>query len=134
MRVVYDTNVIVSAVLKPGSIPAALVALAIGQYVELCYSPAILAEYTEVLKRPKFGFNRRSVDRFLGDLVNAAVMVRPTTRVTHALDEADNRFLECAQEARAAYLVTGNKRHFPFPAFGATKIVSPTEFVQLFAQ
>jgi len=134
MRVVYDTNVIVSAVLKPGSIPASLVPLALGRVVDLCYAPAMLAEYTEVLKRPKFGLNRRSVDRFLGDLLDAAVMVRPTRRVTHALDEADNRFLECAQEARAEYLVTGNKRHFPFPDFEGTKIVSPTEFVSIIAQ
>jgi putative PIN family toxin of toxin-antitoxin system len=129
MRVIYDTNVIVSAVLKPGSIPASLVALAIGGHVELCCSPEILEEYTEVLKRPKFGLDRRGVERFLDDLLNSAVMVRPTRRATQALEEADNRFLECAQEAGAAYLVTGNKRHFPFPAFEGTNIVSPAEFI-----
>ena len=53
MRAVYDTNVLVSAALKPDSIPAVLVSLALAQRVHLCLSPPILAEYTAVLHRPK---------------------------------------------------------------------------------
>ena len=53
---VYDTNVIVSAILKPGRIPASLVALAMEGSVKLFITPEILAEYREVLKRPAFGF------------------------------------------------------------------------------
>jgi len=52
-------------------------------------------------------------------------MVRPSQEVSRAPDEPDNRFLECALEARADYLVTGNKKHFPFSEFEGTKIVSP---------
>jgi uncharacterized protein len=58
-------------------------------------------------------------------------MVCPRNRVRSALDEPDNRILECAEEAKAHYLVTGNKRHFPFPEFKGTKIVSPAEFAAL---
>jgi predicted nucleic acid-binding protein len=58
-------------------------------------------------------------------------MVYPTERARSALDEADNRFLECAEEAKAHYLVTGNKKHFPFPEFKGTQIVSPAEFAAL---
>jgi uncharacterized protein len=128
---VYDTNVIVSAVLKPGSIPASLVALAMNGSVRLFLSPEILAEYREVLKRPRFGFKPDTVATFLRDLERAVVMVSPAKRVTHVLDEADNRFLECAEEARANYLVTGNRKHFPFPEFAGAKIVSPAEFAAL---
>jgi uncharacterized protein len=128
---VYDTNVIVSAILKPGSIPASLVALAMEGSVRLILSPEILEEYREILKRPKFGFDSSTVDTFLNDLEKAAVMVYPTKRVRRALDEPDNRILECAQAAKAHYLVTGNKKHFPFPEFKGTKIVSPAEFAAL---
>jgi uncharacterized protein len=128
---VYDTNVIVSAVLKPGSIPASLVALAMKGSVRLFLSPEILEEYREVLNRPKFCFDPDTVAIFLRELEHAAVMVSPAKRVTHALDEADNRFLECAEEARANYLVTGNRKHFPFPEFAGAKIVSPAEFAAL---
>jgi putative PIN family toxin of toxin-antitoxin system len=130
---VYDTNVVVSAVLKPGSIPASLVALAMEGSVKLFLSPELLAEYREVLKRPVFGFDQASVDRFLNDLEKASVMVYPAKRLSAALDEPDNRILECAQEAKAHYIVTGNKKHFPFAQFDGTKIVSPAEFAALFA-
>jgi putative PIN family toxin of toxin-antitoxin system len=91
----------------------------------------ILEEYREVLKRPKFGFDSSTVDSFLNDLEKACQMVYPTKRVRRALDEPDNRFLECAKVAKAHYLVAGNKKHFPFPEFKGTKIVSPAEFAAL---
>lgn len=128
LRAVYDTNVVVSGTLTAGGPPAYLLALAMTrQRVRLFISPPIFEEYREVLKRPKFPFDPEDVDTFLKSLQRAAVMVHPTRRVTAASHEPDNRFLECAQTARADYLVTGNKRHFPFPAFDGTKIVSPTE-------
>jgi uncharacterized protein len=128
---VYDTNVIVSAILKPGSIPASLVALAMEGAVRLFLTQEILEEYREVLKRPKFGFDPSAVDAFLNDLEKACQMVYPTKRVRRALDEPDNRFLECAQAGKAHYVVTGNKKHFPFSQFKGTKIVSPAEFAAL---
>jgi uncharacterized protein len=134
LKVVYDTNVVVSAALKPGSIPASLLALAMARQVRLFLSPAILQEYTEVLQRPKFRLEAGAVDRFLRDLRRAATMVRPTQRVSAASDEPDNRFLECAKKARADYLVTGNKRHFPSPAFEDTAIVNPAEFARVIAE
>jgi putative PIN family toxin of toxin-antitoxin system len=100
--------------------------------VRLFLTPEILEEYREVLKRPKFAFDPSAVDTFLHDFEKAAVMVYPTKRVRRALDEPDNRFLECAKAAKAHYLVTGNKKHFPFPEFKGTKIVSPAEFAALF--
>jgi putative PIN family toxin of toxin-antitoxin system len=123
-NVVYDTNVIVSAALKEGSVPASLVALARGLFL----SPAIWEEYRAVLPRPKLGLSPDAVAAFLRDLRRAATMVRPTQQVTVAPHEPDNRFLECAYAAKAEYLVTGNKRHFPFATFHGTMIVSPAEF------
>lgn len=131
LRVVYDTNVIVSAALKPGSLPASLVAFAMAREVRLFLSPEILGEYDSVLKRPKFRLDPKAVESFLRDLRKAAIRVRPSHKVSRAPDELDNRFLECSLEARADYLVTGNKKHFPFSEFEGTKIVSPAEFAQL---
>jgi uncharacterized protein len=128
---VYDTNVIVSAALTAEGIPASLVALALSSQVRLFYSPAILEEYTEVLRRPKFHLDPQAVAALLQDLTHAATIVHPTRRIRAALDEDDNRFLECARQARADYLVTGNKRHFPFATFEGTQIVSPAEFARM---
>ena len=130
-HVVYDTNVIVSATLKPGSIPASLVALALAGSVRLFLSPEILEEYREVLKRPKFGFDPGTVDTFISELEKNGTMVYPTKRVSISLDEPDNRMLEAASEAKAHYIVTGNKKHFPFPEFEGARIVSPAEFAAI---
>jgi putative PIN family toxin of toxin-antitoxin system len=100
--------------------------------VRLFLTPAVLEEYREVLRRPKFAFDPSAVDTLLNDLEKAAVMIYPTKRVRRALDEPDNRFLECAEAAKAHYVVTGNKKHFPFSEFKGTKIVSPAEFAALF--
>ena len=127
-QAVYDTNVIVSAILKPGSILASLVSLALQGTVQLFLSPALLAEYTEVLKRPVFGFHVKAVNTFLSELENSAVMVYPTMRETSALDEPDNRIPECALEAKAQYVITGNRKHFPFAEFKGIKILTPAEF------
>ena len=130
LRVVYDTNVIVSAALKPGSLPASLVSLAMTRRVRCFVSLAILEEYEAVLRRPKFRLDPKRVEAFLRDLRKAAVAVRPSERVREAPDETDNRFLECAVAARADHLVTGNKKHFPFSEYEGTKLVSPAEFAQ----
>lgn len=128
---VYDTNVIVSAALYANSLPASLVSLAIAGQVRLFLSPPILAEYTDVLRRPKFQFSTRMVNALLRDLSRVATIVTPTARLSVSPDDGDNRFLECAQASGAEYLVTGNKRHFPFPVFEGTAIVSPAEFAQV---
>jgi putative PIN family toxin of toxin-antitoxin system len=127
-QAVYDTNVIVSAILKDRSIPGSLVSLAMRGSVQLFLSPALLAEYTEVLKRPVFDFNPKTVSTFLSELENSAIMVYPAMRLTSALHEPDNRILECALEAKAQYVITGNKKHFPFAEFKGAKILSPAEF------
>jgi putative PIN family toxin of toxin-antitoxin system len=133
-RVVYDTNVVVSAVLKEKSIPALLVSLALGRQVLPCFSRVILDEYEAVLKRPKFDFNHATVDALLRDLRTVGLMTSPTRRVQAALHEPDNRFLECAQAAQARYLVTGNKRHFPFTSFKGTLIVNPAELARILTE
>lgn len=133
LRVVYDTNVLVSATLTPAGIPASLVTLALAQRVQLCVSPPLLVEYSAVLQRPKFGFAPSSITAFLAEVRRVAVLVHPPLRLAVAAEEADNRFLECALEAGAAYLVTGNLRHFPPARFEDVQILAPAAFAHVLA-
>ena len=130
-KAVYDTNIIISAALSPSGIPSSLLALAFERTVQLYVSPIILAEYAEVLSRPKFALSPRVITGLMRRITGAAVLVHPTRTLSVCSDESDNRFLECAQEASAGYVVTGNKRHFPFPAFEGIHIVSTAEFAGL---
>jgi putative PIN family toxin of toxin-antitoxin system len=130
-KAVYDTNIIISAALSPSGIPSSLLALALDRTVQLYVSPVILEEYAEVLHRPKFDLSPRVITGLMRNIAEAAVLVHPTRTLSASPDESDNRFLECAQEAGAQYVITGNKRHFPFPALEGIQIVSPAEFARI---
>ena len=130
LRAVLDTNVVVSAALKPHSLPAAIVSAATAQLFTLCLSEAIRDEYQHVLTRGKFGFTPDLVSRFLAELEATGRRVTPTERLAITRDSEDNKFLECAVEASASHLVTGNTRHFPYQ-FRTIRVVTPREFFAL---
>jgi putative PIN family toxin of toxin-antitoxin system len=129
IRVVVDTNVIVSAFLNAEGYERHVVDLVLARRLQLVASEAILAEYAGVLRRPKFGLNPRLVTRSLAALRRAARIVDPNREVSAAPDPADNRFLECAESGKADYLVTGNKRHFP-KQWRQTLVVNSREFLE----
>jgi len=134
IRAVYDTNVIVSGLLRPEGVPAFFLDLATQGHIRLFLSEDILKEYEEVLMRPKFGFSQRLVKRLLQNLRAKGKVVKPKTTVHVLKDPSDNVFLECALSGRARYLVTGNIRHFPFREFRGIKIVSPREFWEIYKE
>ncbi len=110
---VLDANILVSANLKPGGLEALIVSLGLNRKVRLYISKPILAEYERVLLYPRLKFDPREIATFLELFRRAAVLVKPKHVVTSSVDEADNRFLECAETADVAFLITGNQRHFP---------------------
>jgi putative PIN family toxin of toxin-antitoxin system len=127
MRVVLDTNILVSACWKPGGLEARVVDLAIAGKIVACVSAEILAEYRDVLSRPKLSaLNGRAVE-LLAALERNAVLVETVVPVKASIDEDDNRFLECAEAAGAEYLITGNLRHYP-AVWGATRVVNARAF------
>lgn len=133
LKVVYDTNVVVSGLLNEEGIPAALLDLALQKKVKLFISPPLLGEYKGVLKRPKFELSPTSVNRFIIQLKWACTLVEPKTCLNVVKrDPHDNRILACALEAGADYIVTGNTRHFPFKRFRSSRVVSPTEFWEIY--
>jgi putative PIN family toxin of toxin-antitoxin system len=128
IRVVLDTNTVVSALLKPAGLEATVLLFALRGVVALFVLPPILAEYQRVLYKPKLKFNPRRVEAVLLDIGAASRLVHPAGVLTIASHEPDNRFLECVQAARANYLVTGNRKHSP-KLWGAAKILSAREFI-----
>ena len=132
-KVVFDTNVIVSAFLKPESNPSLIISLFSEGYLTVCLSKEMLVEYREVLKREKFKkLDHESIDKFLLMIEKQALMVRPRVSVSAvAFDPADNKFLECALESKADYLITGNTRHFRFKKFRNTQVINPKGFIDL---
>ncbi len=126
MKVVLDTNVVVSAFLSPGGKPAAIVELVFRGDLQPCFNTAILAEYEQVLYRSKFAMKipARAIARFFEVLNSIGLYVIATPSVDKLPDETDRRFYDVAK-ACGACLVTGNKKHFPDEAF----ILSPAELI-----
>ncbi len=128
MLVVLDTNIIVSSLLSRTGNEARLMELVQRQALTVAVSTATLAEYENVLTRPKFGFTPAVIDRSLHFFRLAPVVVHPTHRLAVSPDDSDNRFLECAEAASADFLITGNRRHFP-DNHGVTKVLTAREFL-----
>lgn len=131
IRVVLDTNVIVSAALTRGGSEAYVLDLALANKFRLCLTKEILAEYEDVLRRAKFRrLGVEAIENLIALVRRNAMLVEPGTVLTVSPDESDNRFLECAQAAKAQYLVTGNSRHFP-KQWKKTSVINARQLIEL---
>jgi len=132
LRLVIDTNVVVSAALKPEGLQRTVVLLAMAKPAHWYVSTPILSEYALVLARPELTIRKNLRQQLLQLIKNHARIVPPSRLAQITSDPADNIFVECADAARADYLVTGNQRHFP-KFWKNTKIISSSEFLSVIA-
>jgi putative PIN family toxin of toxin-antitoxin system len=130
IRVVLDTNIIVSALLQPLGPSARILVLALSHAIQLCVSGAVYAEYEEVIRRPRFRRNESVIAATLAAIRLRSLWVKPQDAIHVCADPDDNVFIECAFAAQADYVVTGNSRDFP-PSWCKTTIVTPRRFWEL---
>lgn len=132
LRVVIDTNIVVSAALRPYGLQRTVFLLALTKPARMYVSQEILAEYRNVLARPALKITKGRQQHLLQLVRNRAHVVHPRYKLEVTNDPGDNKFLECADAARADYLITGNQRHFP-RFWKNTKVITSREFVSLVA-
>jgi len=132
LRLVVDTNIVVSAALKPDGLERTVLLLAITKPARLYVSTAILAEYRDVLSRPELQIRKGLRQQLMQLIENHSRSIIPTRRLQVTSDPGDNVFLECADAVRADYLVTGNTRHFP-KFWKTTKVITAREFLGVVA-
>lgn len=132
LRLVIDTNVIVSAALKPESLQRTTFLLAVTKPARLYVSQPIMEEYADVLSRPELRIRKGIRLQLLQLIKNHSHLASPSRRLEVASDPDDNMFLECADVAGADYLITGNQKHFPV-FWKKTKIITSREFISLVA-
>ncbi len=134
MRVVVDTNVLVSALLAPASPPAALTGLwRSGRFVLLCAREQI-EEFARVTRYPKLrvSLTPALAGRLVNELRDLAEPVGPLPRVNRSADPYDNFLLAMAQAGRADCLVTGDRRGLlALGRHGATRLVTVVAFLAL---
>ena len=128
---VIDTNVVVSAMLKFQSVPGQIAREALlGDLIPLLCDE-IIAEYREVLARPKFKFDPEAVDMFIDGIIERGIFIDALPVDEVIPDPKDIVFYEVVMEGRKAhdftYLVTGNIKHFPIKSF----VVTPKEMLDI---
>jgi putative PIN family toxin of toxin-antitoxin system len=132
LRLVVDTNIVISAALKPEGLQRTILVLALTKPAKLFVSPSIIEEYRDVLSRRKLQI-RKGLQQQLMQLINKrARHVIPPRHLEVTADPDDNKFVECADVARADYLITGNIADFP-RYWKKTKIITSREFLGIVA-
>ena len=128
MRIVLDTNVFIAAYFNRRSASARILDLCSDEY-ELVISTRLLREVESILRniRAERGFLDKVRGIFMG-----ALRVRPTKRLFAIKEDPDdNKFLECALEGKADYLITSDRHLLKLGNFAQTRICKPTQFFKL---
>ena len=133
MKVVIDTNIIVSGLLSPYGKPADILRLLLSGEVIICYDARIISEYRDVLHRSRFGFNRYKIEIILDYIENFGEIVTALPLKKSLPDPDDNPFLEVAISGKVNFLVTGNKRHYVKECCENIQVVTPLEFIEAYS-
>jgi uncharacterized protein len=131
MKIVQDTNVLVSGLLQPFGPSGQIVRLVASGELLLCHDSRLLAEYREVLLREKFGFDPERIDALLDEIRVGGIPVAAHPLPIRLPDADDEPFLEVAVAGEVRCLVTGNVKHYPAEARLGVAVLSPRAFIEL---
>jgi putative PIN family toxin of toxin-antitoxin system len=132
LRVVLDTNVLISAILFGGK-PRQILEKAIRGEIRLCLSEPILEELKGVLQRSKFEYSSEIIQFILTELTGIADFVNPSETLNVVLeDPEDNRILECAIEAKANYVISGDFHLLKLRRYRNIEVVNVAAFLERF--
>jgi putative PIN family toxin of toxin-antitoxin system len=128
MKVVFDTNILVSALVFPGGRAEAALLRIIEEHDQLLLSKPILDELLGVLAR-KFSRDAEELARTAVLLSELALTVRPRQKLRVVVDDPDNRVLECALAGRADAIVTGDSALLELGEFRGVRVISLREYL-----
>jgi len=130
LRVVLDTNVLISGILFGGK-PRQILEKAIRGEIRLCLSDPILEELKGVLQRSKFDYSPEMIQFILTELAGIAEFVNPSETINIvAEDPEDNRILECAVEGKASYIITGDLHLLKLSRYLGIEVLNATAFLE----
>lgn len=133
MKIVFDTNIYISAFVIPGGNAEKAYLHAIDGNFELCTSVAILTELARKLDE-KFGWERQKIVQLITSISDLATVLKTTPWLKVLSDDPDNRILECALKAGADFLVTGDKHLLKLRSYGDFEIIKLSNFLRMLEQ
>jgi uncharacterized protein len=136
MRVILDVDVLVSAAISARGSPGKILDFWEQEQFDLVVSPPILEELERVIHYPriqqKYELSEEYVEKFLALIGNEAIVVNPSNKLNVIeKDPSDNRYLECAKEGNASYIVTGDKHLLDLEEYNGIVILTPTGFLAI---
>ena len=129
MKIVIDTNVLISGVFF-GGFPRKILSAVVSQKITACATAEIINEYEEIVQemiKRKQGHIYRAI---LSPLIQAMEIIEPVTHIGICRDPDDNKFLECAKDSHALYIVSGDKDLLVIEQFGNIQIVNAKDFCE----
>lgn len=129
MRIVIDTNVLISGVFF-GGFPREILSAVVGQKLTACASNEIINEYEEIVQEMinrKQGHLNKAI---LSPLIKAMEIIEPVTHVEICRDPDDNKFLECAKDSHSLYIVSGDKDLLIIEQYDNIQIVTAKDFCE----
>ena len=132
MKIVLDTNVLVSGLLTPFGSSAEIVRMVFSGELLLYIDARILSEYQDVLHRPKFKFNKDQIGILIDFIKQYGQFISSSPLTNRLPDPDDEPFLEVAIAGRVRSLVTGNTAHYPSPLREGIDIFPPSEFIAFY--
>ncbi|MCZ7362372.1 MAG: putative toxin-antitoxin system toxin component, PIN family [Candidatus Methanoperedens sp.] len=131
LKIVFDTNVFVSALMSKGGNPALLLDRVRRSYT-LFISKDILGELKDVISRDKFDYTETEVNTFVEAIISFADVVNPEIKIDAIkADPDDNKILECAVTSGASYIVSGDKHLLELKEYRKIKIITPKAALDL---
>ena len=131
MKVVFDTNIFISAFVIPGGKAEAVYSHALRKDFTLYSSVAILTETAQKL-REKFGWQQDKITSLLKAIAKVAIVIKTEPHLHLLADEPDNRVLECAEAAGADFIVAGDKHLLFLKHFQNSDLVKLSDFLKKF--
>jgi putative PIN family toxin of toxin-antitoxin system len=130
LKVVLDTNVLISAILFGGK-PRQILEKAIRGEIRLCLSEPILEELKGVLQRSKFDYSPEMIQFILTELMSIADFVNPSETLNVVLEDSeDNRILECAVEAKVNYIISGDLHLLKLNRYRNIEVLNVAAFLE----
>ncbi|WP_338835682.1 putative toxin-antitoxin system toxin component, PIN family [Neomoorella thermoacetica] len=136
MKVVLDTNVVISGLLVPVGPPGRIIDLWADGKIDVVVSPAVITEYMEVFLRPKFAKAGTMEERqqLLEGFINLAntILVLPDIEIDIInADPSDNHFLECARTGETDCIISGDSHLLALKEYEEIPIITPGQFLEM---
>jgi putative PIN family toxin of toxin-antitoxin system len=136
LKIVLDINILVSALINPHGSPAQIIDYVFENKVRLFISPPIVEELERVLNYPKLmkrhGLGREELKEFISDLLSTMLLIQGEETIEVITeDPSDNKYLSCALNAKADFIISGDVHLLKLGEYGGIQIVTAAQFLEI---